>query len=249
MHTTPTKPGVELHSDFPQSRKRKSDAMDDAPGLRPIQPDTRRLSGPSPPTSASSQGENSAYGFPRPVRTLASNWVTANERGADQPAVAAGVTPAHSPEPPVSDAPRPRRKPDRSVDVSHLLDVSGVTLAGEATDRVTVFDDCDAVRGKIRAFLANPNITQAAFLRAIAATYSDGRRLQGAQLNRFLSMKGASHGYSSGIFYAAFVFFEKVRIRDGHPKSPERVEMERAHPDGLQISEMRNWGVVRMAKP
>ncbi len=135
---------------------------------------------------------------------------------------------------------RRRGRPDRGVDIASLLDVSRVELPGEMHDSVPVFETCDMVRSKIRTFLRRPGMTQAAFLRAIAATYSDGRRLQGAQLNRFLSMKGPHAGNTSGIFYAAYVYFEKVRIRDGKPKGADRIEMERHHPGGFNISEIKN---------
>ncbi len=142
---------------------------------------------------------------------------------------------------------RKRFKMERGIDISTLLDVSAVGLRGEATDNVPVFETCDMVRGRIRAFLDRPGMTQAAFLRAIAATYSDGRRLQGAQLNRFLAMKGPNSGNTSGIFYASYVFFEKMRIRDGRPKSPDRLEMERQHPAGFNVSDIKNpnqlWGL------
>ncbi|EON99865.1 hypothetical protein UCRPA7_4719 [Phaeoacremonium minimum UCRPA7] len=129
----------------------------------------------------------------------------------------------------------------RTVTGQDPLDVSGIRLAGEEKDGVEVFDTCDTVRRKIRAFLRNSGITQAAFLRALAQTFSDGRKLQGAQLNRFLSLSGPTAGNTSGIFYAAYVFFEKVRIRDGKPKSTDRLEMERIHPSGMNTTEIRNY--------
>jgi len=114
-------------------------------------------------------------------------------------------------------------------------------LEGEESDRVMVFDTCDMVRAKIRhLFRHYSTITQAAFLRAIAATYSDGRRLQGAQLNRFLAMKGPNSGNTSGIFYASYVFFEKLRIRDGRPKSDDRLVMEKEYPNGFNVTDIKS---------
>ncbi len=146
---------------------------------------------------------------------------------------------------PLVPARRPRQ--DRSIDIMPALDVSTVELPGDKYDRVAVFDTCDMIRNKIRAFLRKPGMTQAAFLRALAATYSDGRRLQGAQLHRFLSMRGPHSGNTSGIFYAAYVFFEKVRVRDGKPKTADRFEMEKHYPGGFNVSEIKNptyiWGL------
>lgn len=121
-----------------------------------------------------------------------------------------------------------------------LFDVSNVHLSGEETDDVRVFDTCDTVRRRIREFLAFKGVSQAAFLRAAAASYTSGRKFQGAQLHRFLAMRGPSQGNTSGLFYGSYVFFEKLRVRDNRAKSPDRVAMEREHPDGFNVSEMRN---------
>ena len=43
----------------------------------------------------------------------------------------------------------------------------------------------------------------------------------------FMDQQGPSAGGHSGVFYAGYVFFEKLRIRDGKPKTPKRLEMER----------------------
>ncbi|KAK2775400.1 calcineurin is a calcium-dependent [Colletotrichum kahawae] len=38
--------------------------------------------------------------------------------------------------------------------------------------------------------------------------------------------KGPTAGNTSSVFYAAYVFFEKLRVRDGKPKNKTREEME-----------------------
>jgi len=108
-----------------------------------------------------------------------------------------------------------------------------VSLSGEATHSVPVYDMCDTVRRKIRAALRRDGVTQAAFLRAIAATYSDGRKIQNKQLNDFLAKKGPLSGNRSCIYYAAYVFFEKVRIRDGKEKDKDRLGVEKQWPGGV----------------
>jgi hypothetical protein len=114
------------------------------------------------------------------------------------------------------------------------LDVSSIALPGEQTQAVRVFDTCDTVRRRIRTMLRRDGITQAGFLRAIAATYQDGRKIQNKQLNDFLAKKGPLAGNRSCIFYASYVFFEKLRIRDGKEKDRQRVEMERQWgPEGV----------------
>jgi hypothetical protein len=118
-------------------------------------------------------------------------------------------------------------------------DVTGIQLDGEADGEVPVFDTCDEVRKKIRAYLAEPSITQASFLRAIAQSHPDGKKFQSKSLNDFLGKKGANAGNTSGIFYSAYVFFEKIRVKDGKPKSKHRLEMEKIYSGGEKY---RNGG-------
>ncbi|TVY43941.1 hypothetical protein LOCC1_G005605 [Lachnellula occidentalis] len=119
-------------------------------------------------------------------------------------------------------------------------DVSGIQLDGEADMAVPVYDSCDEIRKKISAYLREPQVTQAAFLREIAKTYLDGRKLQSKVLNDFLSKKGASAGNTSAVFYSSYVFFEKMRLRDSKPKSKHRKEMETRHSDGFQTDRRRD---------
>jgi hypothetical protein len=86
-------------------------------------------------------------------------------------------------------------------------DVSAIQLEGEAEGNVPVFDSCDEVRRKISAYLREPGVTQAGFLREIAKTYGDGRKIQSKLLNDFLGKRGASAGNTSSVFYSSYVFF------------------------------------------
>jgi hypothetical protein len=85
---------------------------------------------------------------------------------------------------------------------------------------------------------------QAAFLREIVNTYSDGKKIQSKVLNDFLTKKGASAGNNSSAFYARYVFFEKMRLIDGKDKSKHRGEMEKRHPGGFDTDRRRDhvWG-------
>jgi len=103
---------------------------------------------------------------------------------------------------------------------------------------VPVYDTCDTVRRKIRAHLRKDGVTQAAFLRAITATaFPDGRRRPAASsFNNFLKLKGPLAGNANAVFYAAYVFFEKLRIKEKKPKSKDREVMEeRWSPGGVDI--------------
>lgn len=112
-------------------------------------------------------------------------------------------------------------------------DVSGIHLDGESDMSVPVFDSCNEIRKKISAHLRESGVTQAGFLREAAKTFPDGRKMQSKVLNDFLGKTGASAGNTSSVFYAGYVFFEKMRLRDGKTKSKHRQEMERLHRGGF----------------
>jgi hypothetical protein len=117
------------------------------------------------------------------------------------------------------------------------VDLSGIHLDGEETTSVPVFDTCDEVRRKINAYLRGPGVTQAAFLREAVKTYPDGgKKISSKQLTDFLSKKGPSAGNTSAAFYASYVFFEKLRIKDDKPKSKHRLEMEKRHRGGFDVT-------------
>jgi len=115
-------------------------------------------------------------------------------------------------------------------------DLSGIHLDGESEVSVPVYDTCDEIRRKIRAYLVLPGVTQVGFLREAAKTYPDGKKIQPKVLNDFLGKRGASAGNTSSVFYSSYVFFEKMRIRGRNPKSKHRQEMEKLHPRGFDTS-------------
>lgn len=96
-------------------------------------------------------------------------------------------------------------------------------------------DTCDEIRRKINAHLKKPGITQADFLRCVAAQYhTQPKKPQSSQLAAFRSKKGPYAGNQSAVFYGAYVYFEKMRIKEGKAKGKKRVEMEQVHPMGLE---------------
>ncbi|KAI0851207.1 hypothetical protein F5Y00DRAFT_230576 [Daldinia vernicosa] len=133
----------------------------------------------------------------------------------------------------------PPKRPRKSE--SEALDVSNIKLDGEDTQSVPVYDTCDEVRKKIRAFLRKPDISQSAFCRAIAESFPSGKRIQPRQLNCFLDKKGPMSGNTSSVFYGAYVFFEKLRMKEGRPKSEMRQEMEKIHPNGVNTTDLQLW--------
>lgn len=109
---------------------------------------------------------------------------------------------------------------------SASAEVPPVVLEGELENAVEVYDTCSTIRRKINAHLKKDGVTQAAFLRELAACYHPPKTMQSSQLQRFRQMNGVDGGNTSSVYYAAYVFFEKERIRTGTKKSKDREEME-----------------------
>lgn len=114
--------------------------------------------------------------------------------------------------------------------------LDGIHLPGEETDSVPVFETCDVVRRKITAHLNTPGTTQAQFCRDLHAQLKmpGCKSIQSKMLNDFRGKKGAVAGCTSSVYYAAYVYFEKLRIAEGKPKSKHRLEMEKIYPRGAE---------------
>jgi hypothetical protein len=136
--------------------------------------------------------------------------------------------------------PKPRAQTKRPTRVVEALDVSGITLEGEESQSVKVFDTCDKVRRKINRFLADhDDVTASAFCREIAKALPNDRKVQSKQLNDFLAKKGPTAGNTSCVYYTAYVFFEKRRIKDRRPKDQTRLKMEEIYKDeGMNTTEL-----------
>lgn len=122
-------------------------------------------------------------------------------------------------------------------DNNGLIDVSAVYLDGEEDECVPVYATAADIRRQLTALIAMPGVTQAGICRSISA-YS-GTPVTAAQLSSFRAKGkkgGASvHGADSPAFYAAYVYFEKLRVLQGGKKSKHRLDMEDA------------WGQVGMS--
>ncbi|KAF2477042.1 uncharacterized protein BDR25DRAFT_330958 [Lindgomyces ingoldianus] len=122
----------------------------------------------------------------------------------------------------------PKKVKTAAAAATNRVDISGIILEGEEQDKVEVYDTCDEVRRKINAHLQKPAVTAAQFLRDIAAQYhKTPKKIQSKQLNDFRSKKGPDSGNTSSVYYGAYVYFEKIRVREGKPKTKTREEMER----------------------
>jgi hypothetical protein len=147
-----------------------------------------------------------------------------------------------------ADAPA-RKKTPAEIDALARASLFAISLAGDDDASVEIYDSCDEIRRKIRAELARPGRTKAAFLRDIAragfARADAPVKIQSKQLADFMDKDGATGGSTSRVFYGAYVYFEKLRLAahveaqhdahgtdrdavdvEGAPKSAHRLEME-----------------------
>ncbi|CUS12955.1 unnamed protein product [Tuber aestivum] len=114
-----------------------------------------------------------------------------------------------------------------------------IPLPGESTDSVPVYDSCDELRRKIRAFFRNPKyskVTQKKFREAIGDVNANTYR-------RFMEKKGETAGAECGMFYGSYVFFEKMRVWEGKPKGIRRVRSEIEFPHGRPMIDDNRRGV------
>ncbi|KAF7553607.1 hypothetical protein G7Z17_g3510 [Cylindrodendrum hubeiense] len=128
--------------------------------------------------------------------------------------------------------PKKPKTAESTQKAAELFDVGEVSLPREQSNKVPIFDTCDEVRKKIRALLAKDGVTQAAFVREISKTFTDDRKVSAANLRYFMGRKGVIDGNTNITYYAAYVFFEKQRVKAGKPKTKFRDEMEKAHKGG-----------------
>ncbi|KAF4471755.1 hypothetical protein FALBO_1315, partial [Fusarium albosuccineum] len=122
-----------------------------------------------------------------------------------------------------SKTPKPASKATKA-----LPDISDIQLYREETDEVPVYDDCNEIRRKIKAHMKTPGLTQAQFCRDLYAQLNAPKckGIQSKQLTDFTRAKGVSAGAKSTVFYAAYVYFEKLRIAQGKPLTKHRMDME-----------------------
>ena len=82
-------------------------------------------------------------------------------------------------------------------------------------------------RRKIGLHLRKDGVTQAQFMRDLSAQFhTQTVKIQSNSLNTFRGQKGATAGSRSNVFYAAYCFFEKIRIKEKKAKSEDRLDME-----------------------
>ena len=119
------------------------------------------------------------------------------------------------------------KKPRTAKAAPATVELGDIELEGEDDDAVPVYDTCGEIRRKIAAHLRKPDVVQAQFLRDLAAQFhTEDVTIRTNQLSEFRKKKGPDAGNTSRVYYAAYVFFEKLRIKNKKPKSKHREEME-----------------------
>ncbi len=104
-------------------------------------------------------------------------------------------------------------------------------LSVEGVPDGIVYDSCPELVQKIKAFLTIDGMTKKYFMLALGGLNSNS-------LNTFLA--GKRQDQAGNVTYRrAYVFFEKLRIWRGEPKSSERLSNEMEHPYGFPLQKPR----------
>ena len=112
---------------------------------------------------------------------------------------------------------------------------------GEEDDDVPIYATPADIRNKINAILRDSGMTQAELARRFAQQVHH-EAITGGKIKRFIDMKGPFGGAANPVYYAAFVFFEKLRIKTGGKESKKRLELMDVHPDGIPRRDLsKGW--------
>jgi hypothetical protein len=94
-----------------------------------------------------------------------------------------------------------------------------------------VYDSCPQLVKKMKDFLQRPGMTKSNLCLALGAINS-------GSLNKFLMSKGQDQ-CGNVAYRQGWIFFEKLRILEGRPKSDARLRNEFAHPNGFSLEKAR----------
>ncbi|KAI9702970.1 MAG: hypothetical protein M1836_008184 [Candelina mexicana] len=131
-----------------------------------------------------------------------------------------------------------KTEPSKDAPKSHLE----VQLPGEDTSSVPVYDNCDEVRQKLKAFLdSKAPIPGETTKDGKPKTYTQKKLLEhmgdlnSSSLQRFLKAEGEKAGAENSVYYHGYIFLEKLRIYNNEPKSSSRIQTEKDHPNGHEL--------------
>ncbi|KAK5112683.1 hypothetical protein LTR85_011194 [Meristemomyces frigidus] len=107
--------------------------------------------------------------------------------------------------------------------VPSAADISTIHLPGEENEETPIFDTCDDIRKKLNEALKHTKQVQLARELDELLPISS---LNSRQLGAFLKFKGPQAGAHTTAFYAAYVYFEKIRVKEDKKKMAKREKME-----------------------
>ncbi|KAI0662689.1 hypothetical protein C8Q70DRAFT_1051306 [Cubamyces menziesii] len=131
-----------------------------------------------------------------------------------------------------------------------------IVLEGEEEGEVPIYDDCNDIRRKIRALQKEPNFKITHWLQEIGNINNNSyqrfscvavRCVPANVLTEVLDTvkaTGPDGGASNGTYYAAYVYFEKLRILQGKKKTAKRIRNEQEYPYGFSRQQPRGQWVL-----
>lgn len=118
-------------------------------------------------------------------------------------------------------------------------------LDDDEEGEVPIFDSCDEVRRKTTLHFSKTGMSKAAFGREIGKLMGgEEKKISNGSVIPFLGKKGPMAGNTTSVYYGAYVFFEKIRVRDGKPMTEHRETMEDVW-DGCDLRFWRKEDVDR----
>ena len=135
----------------------------------------------------------------------------------------------------VATKPKSKSKAALKAEATDLVErinaVVNVNVDGESNSNSNVYDSCPQVVTKMKAFLQRDGMTKSLLLSALG-------NINNNSLNRFMASK--KQDQCGNIAYrAGYVFFEKLRILEGKPKSSARIKNEANNPEGFSVVKER----------
>ncbi|EME45498.1 hypothetical protein DOTSEDRAFT_23514 [Dothistroma septosporum NZE10] len=122
----------------------------------------------------------------------------------------------------------PSAKAKGKDSVTKASDLKDIHLEDDDSDPVPIWATCDDVRREINAYLKKSGTSKAAFAREMNDLLPTSN-FTSRNLDAFLRVNGPCAGGHNAGFFAAYVFFEKRRLRDGKGKGKKRQELEKLY--------------------
>ena len=210
----------------------------------------------SPEASSSSSSPHLDSATSPSAATTASLQTPTSAPSSSSSSPSSSSTPSSTPSSAASAAAAPAAKkrkkgPLSKEELEALIASDAFDQLGDAED-VPVYDDCDEVRRKLRAFMRTDRMKQTRLLKLLG--------VQHASWTRFMGYKGKLKGAGMNLYPAAYRFLESLRILEGKPKSAHRKGAEEIFPEGRStetqserylvpmgmVPTMDEWGRVRV---